>query len=104
MILDIAMIGVFVVLGAFALLPAYWAWRLILFYWRHSRVTPAAPAPCPRVAVILCLRGADPSLDACLNGLLHQDFPHYQVQIVVDNRTDSAWPRVHDHLARGTPS
>lgn len=103
MILDAVMIGVFVVLGIGVLLPAYWAWSMIIYYWRNSRVTPPMPDPCPNAAVIMCLRGADPSLDACLHGLLHQDYPRYQVQIVVDSRTDSAWDKVHEILARGMP-
>jgi glycosyltransferase involved in cell wall biosynthesis len=46
---------------------------------------------CPRAAIILCLRGRDPSLERCLEGLLSQDYPHYEVMIVVDQRADPAW-------------
>ena len=57
-----------------------------------------APLPedkdCPRVAVILPLRGADPSLRACLAALLDQDYPDYHVHAVLDSREDPAWSMV----------
>src|ERR1051326_5307030 len=101
---DIVVLIAFVPLGIAALLPMYWAWRHLIYFYRHTRVTPPVQEPCPNVVVILCLRGADPSLDACLQGLLHQDYPHYHVHIVVDHRDDPAWSRVQDILARGYPS
>lgn len=94
----------FVVLAIGALFPAYWVWRMVIYYWLHSRVTPPMTGRCPKAAVILCLRGADPSLDACLRGLLHQDYPNYQLRIVVDNRSDGAWQKAHDALASGGQS
>lgn len=66
----------------------------LLCYVRRLRSAPW-PLPtdtqCPRAAVILCLRGRDPFLEKCLAGLLNQDFPHYEVMIVVDQPTDPAW-------------
>ncbi len=101
MMLDVVMIVLTVVLGIGAVLPAWWAWSMLIDYWRRTRVTPPAAEPCPNVAVVLCLRGADPSLDACLNGLLNQDYPHYHLQIVVDHVDDRAFGKVHEILARG---
>jgi cellulose synthase/poly-beta-1,6-N-acetylglucosamine synthase-like glycosyltransferase len=49
----------------------------------------------PRAAVILSLRGRDRSLGACLEGLVHQDYPDYSVEIVVDSDRDPAWQAVH---------
>ena len=46
-------------------------------------------------AVILCVRGLDPFLPACLKGLLSQDYPKYDVWIVVDSTRDPAWPVVN---------
>jgi hypothetical protein len=46
------------------------------------------------VAVILPVRGADPSLAACLDGLLTQNYPRYDVRIVIDHRADPAGPVV----------
>jgi cellulose synthase/poly-beta-1,6-N-acetylglucosamine synthase-like glycosyltransferase len=44
----------------------------------------------PSATVILCLRGADPFLSNCLQGLVSQDYPNYQVQIIVDSQEDPA--------------
>ncbi|NOY41236.1 MAG: glycosyltransferase family 2 protein [Planctomycetes bacterium] len=44
----------------------------------------------PRAAVILCLRGGDPFLADCLRGLLNQDYPNYDIRIVVDHPDDPA--------------
>ncbi len=52
----------------------------------------------PRTAVILCLRGHDPFLEKCLELLLHQDYPDYQLRLVVDNLHDPAY-RVVQPLA-----
>jgi cellulose synthase/poly-beta-1,6-N-acetylglucosamine synthase-like glycosyltransferase len=46
---------------------------------------------CPRASILLCLRGADPLLKDCLTALSQQDYPDYQVQIVVDHQEDPAW-------------
>jgi hypothetical protein len=102
--LDLAVLIAFIPLSVLALLPVYWAWRFVLYYRRHTYVTPAIQEPWPSVAIILCLRGADPSLDACLDGLLHQEFPSYQIRIVVDHVDDPAWNRVQEILGRGYPS
>jgi hypothetical protein len=93
----------FPVLALFALLPVVWAWRLAWNYWRHSGPTPAADGPLPRAAVILSLRGADPSLLHCLRGLLRQDYPCYSVRIVVDSDEDPAWDMIRSVLAEGQP-
>jgi len=55
---------------------------------------------CPKTAVILCLRGADPFLPACLEGILHQDYPRYDLHIVVDNCDDPAWKIVEQVIGR----
>ncbi len=60
------------------------------------------PLPAPKVTVILCLRGADPTLAQCLQGLLNQDYPNYTVQIVVDRRDDPAWAVVASILQSQT--
>ena len=44
----------------------------------------------PRVAIILCARGADPHLAACLTMLSRQDWPDYQVFFVTDHAQDPA--------------
>ena len=60
----------------------YYAWRC-----RHPFPT---EHQFPEVAVILPLRGADPSLESCLTGVLAQDYPTYQLHIVIDSTADPA--------------
>src|SRR5690349_5387235 len=64
-----------------------------------ARIRPAADADCGRAAIVLCLRGADPFLHRCLTGILTQDYPDFEVLIVVDNRDDPAWVPVHEITA-----
>ncbi len=52
--------------------------------------------PLPKVAVVLCLRGADPFLADCIRALLNQDYPQYKVHIVIDSRSDPAWKIVQE--------
>ena len=77
------------VAGHVAMLAVY-----LRFLCRPRRPLPA-DADCPRAAVILCVRGLDPFLPASVKGLLRQDYPHYDVFIVVDSVRDPAWPIVN---------
>ncbi|MBC1224093.1 glycosyltransferase family 2 protein [Nostoc sp. UCD121] len=45
----------------------------------------------PKAVVILALRGADPFLADCIRALLHQNYPEYELHIVVDSQQDPAW-------------
>ena len=58
---------------------------------RRPQPEPLADDACPKAAVILCLRGVDPFLTTCLQSLLNQDYPQYDVWIVVDHQADPAW-------------
>lgn len=51
---------------------------------------PANPAYTPKAAILLCLRGADPFLEQCIARLLDQDYPDYELHVVVDSLTDPA--------------
>jgi hypothetical protein len=44
----------------------------------------------PRAAVLLCLRGSDPYLHQCLAQLADQDYPDYELWIVLDSPADPA--------------
>ncbi|MDB9335702.1 glycosyltransferase, partial [Nodularia spumigena] len=50
----------------------------------------------PKTAVILCLRGADPFLPNCIEALLNQDYPEYDLKLIVDSPQDPAWQIVND--------
>jgi Glycosyl transferase family 21 len=52
----------------------------------------------PKATVILCMRGADPFLPDCLQGLMAQDYPDYQLRIVIDSPEDPAWDVVEKTL------
>ena len=52
----------------------------------------------PKVAIALCLRGADPFLSKCLQALLNQNYPNYELRIVIDSKEDPAWVMVNDVL------
>ncbi|MEA5572922.1 glycosyltransferase family 2 protein [Calothrix sp. UHCC 0171] len=45
----------------------------------------------PKAAIILSLRGADPFLSHTLRSLLQQNYPIYNLKIVVDSLQDPAW-------------
>ncbi|QLE59073.1 glycosyltransferase family 2 protein [Nostoc sp. TCL26-01] len=45
----------------------------------------------PKTAVLLCLRGADPFLGDCLRSLLKQNYPRYDLKVIVDSQQDPAW-------------
>lgn len=51
-----------------------------------------------KVAVFLCLRGADPHLASCLRRLMLQDHPNYEVMVVVDSPQDPAWTMVNETI------
>ena len=52
----------------------------------------------PQVAIALCLRGADPFLSKCLQALLNQNYPNYELRVVIDSKEDPAWAMVDDML------
>ena len=60
-------------------------------------------AVAPKAMIILCLRGTDPFLKECLRGVLNQDYPVYQVRIVVDSPTDPAHQVLNQVLAELRP-
>lgn len=57
----------------------------------------------PKAAIILCLRGADPFLDKCLRSLLQQNYPDYQLKLVVDHEDDPSWVTINDIIAECQP-
>ncbi|MGL6194755.1 MAG: glycosyltransferase [Thermoguttaceae bacterium] len=44
----------------------------------------------PKTALLLTLRGADPFLYRCIEGIVNQDYPNYTVFLVVDSPNDPA--------------
>ena len=58
----------------------------------------------PRVAMVLCLRGNDPSLNTCLESVLAQDYPNFEVHFVIDSPEDPAARSIQDFLNRNPDS
>ena len=44
----------------------------------------------PTAVVVLCLRGGDPFLEKCIDGLVSQDYPRFRVCFLVDSECDPA--------------
>lgn len=63
-------------------------------YLGKRRTIPPAEAIWPRAVVLLPLRGADAYLTDNLRRLLSQDYPCYELHVVVDSASDPALPFV----------
>ena len=48
----------------------------------------------PPANIVLCLRGRDPTLERCLEAILNQDYPNYELHTVFDSLQDPAFPVV----------
>ena len=44
----------------------------------------------PHVGIVLCLRGDDPSLKSCIESLLQQTYPDFEILFILDDRQDPA--------------
>jgi glycosyltransferase involved in cell wall biosynthesis len=55
---------------------------------RHH--APLTDPECPKTAVLLSLRGADPFLEECLYRLVEQDYPDFEIHIALDHADDPA--------------
>lgn len=80
----------FLVLTAMGLCQLFGAVLFVPLFYRHKADSPP-DGELPRVAILLSLRGADPSLARGLRRLMRQDYPRYEIRIVVDSENDPAW-------------
>ncbi|WP_427160487.1 glycosyltransferase [Aliinostoc sp. HNIBRCY26] len=72
---------------------------ILLFLWSlNSRSKTLPDEQLPKTAVLLCLRGADPFLPNCLTSLLQQNYPNYDVKLIIDSEQDPAWQVVSDTI------
>lgn len=86
--------------GLFSLLlitiaQVIWANRFVALYAQPTAVVDESTGP--RVGVILALRGADPFLEECLQGLMTQNYANHEVRIVVDSEFDAAFSVVRKY-------
>lgn len=87
-------------LGLQTLLTGWFALRVRGLGQQRQR-WPGEPAGgWPVAEVVLCLRGADPSLAGALAALAHQTYPGpWRLQLVVDSLADPAWAVAEANLA-----
>lgn len=71
---------------------------IFLLYVRTWRSKNIPDEQLPKAAVIICLRGADPFLPNCLEALLQQNYPNYDLKVVVDSQDDPAWKIASDSI------
>ena len=88
-----------VVIAMFAL----WTMQLVIALkyaatFRHSRPAEVSDELLPKMGVHFPLRGADPHLAPALRSLLNQDYPDFELRIIIDSREDPAWDLVHEIL------
>lgn len=57
-----------------------------------------ADADLPRFAVLMPVRGSDPFLGAALRGLAQQDYPQFEVHVIVDHDDDPSWETIRSTL------
>lgn len=80
----VALAGFYVTLG-FILVQAILVGIYVRYLKRSNR---EASDFHPSVAILLCIRGKDPSLDGCMKALVSQDYPDYQLIVVGDHEDD----------------
>src|SRR5579871_1690064 len=85
---------------ALAILLLVQAPAAIALIWRWWRPSAKPVNPQLKAAVILCVRGADETLEHCVEGILKQDYPNYELVIVVDAETDPGWKVVQEVASR----
>jgi cellulose synthase/poly-beta-1,6-N-acetylglucosamine synthase-like glycosyltransferase len=71
---------------------------MFLLYVRLSRTKTLPDEQLPKTAVILCLRGADPFLPNCIEALLKQNYPNYDLKLIIDSQDDPAWQIAGDTI------
>jgi len=64
---------------------------VFLWYLRSHKPKLLPDEQLPKTAVILCLRGADPFLHNCLQSLLQQNYPEYDLKLIIDSKEDPAF-------------
>jgi len=53
----------------------------------------------PKAAILLSVRGGEPGLGNTLTSLLNQDYPDYEVHVVVDSEFDPGWKMAREVLS-----
>ncbi|MGM3307896.1 glycosyltransferase [Anabaena sp. WFMT] len=72
---------------------------VFLWYLRSYKQPLLSDEQLPKTAVILCLRGADPFLPNCVRSLLQQNYPQYDLKLIVDSPEDPAFKIAKEAIA-----
>ena len=57
------------------------------------------PHPAPSISVVVAAKDEEANIETCIDSLLRQDYPHYDV-VVVDDRSTDRTPQILDRLER----
>jgi hypothetical protein len=93
------MIGLTLALASVLVVAATIQLLIAIFFWRYFAGLKMIRLPADsdaKVAVMMCVRGCDPSLRGGLQRLLQQRFGRYDIHLVVDNQVDTAWKVAHE--------
>lgn len=107
------LIPIAILSAAFLVCAALIQWVIAIFFERNFRRRTSSLLPNDahqsgqhtqiqerRVAILMSVRGADPSLEHSINGVLDQTHTNYEVHVVVDHPDDDAWPLLRDLAAK----
>ncbi|TAE60218.1 MAG: glycosyltransferase family 2 protein [Nostocales cyanobacterium] len=72
---------------------------IFIWYLRTYKQPQLSDQELPKTAVILCLRGADPFLPNCVRSLLQQNYPEYDLKLILDSPEDPAWKITQEVIA-----
>jgi hypothetical protein len=92
------MLTITTIFGIVLVVAALIQWVFSALFQRYFRklTTERAAVDCQApAAVVMCVRGCDPSLARGLQGILNQKYANYQIHLVIDSRTDTAWTVAH---------
>lgn len=92
-----------IVLGTligFAVVQSIYVWLHCRFL-RSNTKSDFDDSFAPKVAVVLCVRGTDPSLIRCLDGLSQQGYANYEIHVVADDAQDPALQTVQEFFSKG---
>lgn len=67
---------------------------------KRSRPLLITDGDAPSAVVVLCLRGGDPFLEKCIDGLVSQDYPRFRVCFLIDSAQDPAAAILRSALSR----
>lgn len=65
-----------------------WSLATIRKFEASRRISLPPDTKLPQAAVVICLRGRDPSLEECMQGLLSQNYPDFKIFAVIDSEQD----------------